>query len=650
VAPLPAREPAVHLAGREPGAPGAGRGLKAAAAALALAVAEALLARVAGVGAVPAVLRTALAALVLFGVAGYAPAVALLPAAWREQRALFVLPLGAACAALELALLGLLRVPMPAALAVVLAAGGAAGLVAARREGTGRRRPRPTLRAGLPLLVAVLVAAIALLPVFRSGYATVHGQNGDAVLAVGVAVLLEHAPPTAVREDLPLDRMPVVWRSKVPIYSALAGVSDLAGQDPIVAFSTVAALLYALFSLGLFLLARCGLGAGVVTSAAVAMLVPLTRISVYVAIHPYYNQTWGLFALPFVLLFGWWALRHPGPRAVALLAIFLALALFAYPLLLPFPAVFLGVVAWRRRHARWWAHLGVPGPRRRPGLWLATAVFAIPFVAVLFRGVAEKVGSAVGVLAPWSDLSGWSGTALPYLPVGWFAGMGAPAPVAAALALGVLGAAFLGLRAVRAPELRAGLAATVVAGILIGAYFYARGEGQLFYFKALAFTAPLTGALAVVGLASVRRRVLGGAALALLALVVANGARQEIDQTYDHASRPVLELRRWDATLPRGASVRIDVPPTGLQLWSWYMLASRPVSALTPLGGFFPHPPAGTKGDLVLALTSQPRPRGAVGGAVRRNAQFVLYRLDPRLPGRDTSSRRLVYDQSRITY
>lgn len=606
--------------------------------------------------AVPEVLRTGLAGGLLFALAGYAPARLLLPSDWRAHVPLFVLPVGAAVSALALAVLGLLHVPMPAALAVVLAAGAAGAVGVRRRLGPLPTRPDWPLRVALPLFVATLIGAIALIPVFRSGFATVHGQNGDAIIAVGVAELLQEAPPTAVRPELPVDRMPVVWRSKVPIYSALAGISTLAGQDPIVAFSTVAALLFALTALGLLLLARLALGAGALAAAAVAMLVPLDRIAVYVAIHPYYNQLWGLFALPFVFLLGWQALREPGRRAWAALGLFVALALFAYPLLLPFPAVFLGVAAWRLRRGpeppRWWASLRLPGLRAQPVGWVIAALLAVPVASVLGRGVVEKVGSAAAVLAPWTDLGGWSGNALPYLPVGWFFGMQSPPPVSVVLVAAVFAAGWFGLRAVPRAELRAALGATIVAGLLIGAYFYARGKGQLFYFKDLAFTGPIVVALAVLGLARlVPRSRWALVALAGLAVILGNGARQEIDETYDHASKDVLELREWDRALPAGASVRIDVPQSGYQLWSWYMLASRPLTASDPLAGFFPHPPAGLKADYVLALADQPRPAWAYGDPVLRNRRFVLYPLamgGVRLP--DISTRRLVYDQSRITY
>ncbi len=642
--------------------------LAAGGAAAAIALAEAFAARVAGVDAVPAVARTALAAVVLFGVAGWAPARLLVPPAWRAERPLFVLPLGAACASLALAALGLLHVPMKAALAIVLTAGIAGALLVRRAQGGNEPRARAPdwpVRIALPLFVAMLVALVSLLPVFRSGVATVHGQNGDAVIAVGVAELLKVAPPTAVREELPVDRMPIVWRSKVPIYSALAAVSTLAGQDPVAAFSTVMAVLYGLFALGMFLFARRALGFGPLAATAAAGLVALDRIAVYVAIHPYYNQLWGLFALPLVFLFGWHALAHPSRRGFAALGLLLALALFAYPLLLPFPAVFLAVAGWRVWRTRraegrplgWLDALHLPGPRRRPVPWIVAGVVAVPVVAVLVRGVAEKALSAAAVLAPWTDLAGWSGDALPYLPFGRFVGVEGPVWLVVAGAAAIFAAAWVGLRAVRARELAVALGWVVAMGLLVGVYFYARGKGQLFYFKALAFTGPLVVALAVGGLAagwsaarSRGARAAWTAAFVLLVLSLANGARAEIDETYDHATPAVLELRTWDRELPPGASVRIDVPPSGYQLWSWYMLASRPVCALDPLSGFFPHPPRGVKADFVLTRRGDRYPFGAIGGPVRANRTFRLYRLHPDVLGEDVSSRRLIYDQSRITY
>ena len=197
----------------------------------------------------------------------------------------------------------------------------------------------------------MLVGLISLLPIFRSGFATVPGQNGDAILVVGTAVLLEHAPPTATRTDLPISRIPLEWRSKYPIYYPLAAVSTLGDQDPIAAFASFSALILALTALGFYLFARYALRAPPAAALLAMFIVPLDRIVMYVTMHPYYNELWGQFTLPFILLAGCRYLDAPDRRRAALLGLFLILGLLAYPLMLPFPALFLvgyAVVVWRR--------------------------------------------------------------------------------------------------------------------------------------------------------------------------------------------------------------------------------------------------------------------------------------------------------------
>ena len=52
-------------------------------------------------------------------------------------------------------------------------------------------------------------------------------------------------------------------------------------------------------------------------------LLPLDRIVMYVTIHPYYNELWGQFTLPFILLFGWRYLSSPDRVSAVLAALFL---------------------------------------------------------------------------------------------------------------------------------------------------------------------------------------------------------------------------------------------------------------------------------------------------------------------------------------
>jgi len=638
--------------------------LAALVAAGALVLVQAQAGGVLGIGAWPALARTALAALVLFAVCGYAPARLMLPAALRGDLPLYVLPFGAACAALELTVLGLLRVPFTWSLPVVLV-GSLLGAVAVHAH-AGRPRlpafdgPR-ALAVAMPLLLAALVAAVALVPVLRTGFATVVGQNGDAVLAVGTAELLQNAPPTANRPELPVDEVPIVWRSKLPIYYALAGVASLAGQDPVVAFPTVMAVMLGLVALGLFLMSRVVLAASLSAALAVTFLVPLDRIVVHLAIHPFYNQLWGLFTLPFTLLFGWRFLQDPGRRTLAPLALFALLGVFAYPLLLPFPAVFLGACAllqWRRARADgrspgWIAALRLPRVRDHKLASTVLAVLALPTYLVLVRGVLEKTGSAWQVVLPGADLSGWSGPALGYMPFARFFGVDGAGPVALGLTLAVF---VLAVRAARGMHRDVALAmGAMTAGALAFALsFLVREGGELFWFKILGFLGPLVLTFAVVGLVGLLREargltrrtaaVLGAVALVL---VVNAGAAREIRETYEFATAPLRELDSWDERLPAGASVRIDVQPTGYQLWTWYMLDDRPVSASAPLVGFFPHPPFGFGGDFSLVEAWAQPPPDAAGPAVLRNAGYAVYPLRPS-DALDVSSQELVWPYTEI--
>jgi len=136
----------------------------------------------------------------------------------------------------------------------------------------------------------------------------------------------------------------------------------------------------------------------------------------------------------------------------------------------------------------------------------------------------------------------------------------------------------------------------------------------------------------------------------VLTLALADGTRNEIGVTYDQMTAGLFGVRAWDDEIPTSETIRIDVPPSGWQLWSWYVLSRHRVSARDPLIAFFPHPPKGRRADLVLVKRDQPVPRDAVGAPIRTNEEYALYRLRRDLPGRDVSSRRLVLGVTRVTY
>lgn len=634
-----------------------------------------LWAGVIGIRAVPGVLRTAAAGSALFGICGYAPAHLLVRGVLIPHRPLLVLPIGGVMSSLLLAFLGLIHVPLHVSLvAVVALAVIADGWMVARR---GRLTPSdagdadscvhphersPLIRVWLPLLLAGMVGLISLIPIFRAGYETVPGQNGDAILVVGSATLLEHAPPTATRLDQPINHIPLQWRSKYPIYFALAGISELAGQDPIQAFAAVSALVLALTALGFFLFARYVLRAPPWLALLALFLVPLDRIVVYVAIHPYYNELWGQFALPFMLLAGWRYVTAPSRSAAGLLALFLVLGLLAYPLMVLFPAAFLIALAWatyrhRRRQKRppgWISALGLPRISRRVWMWAPAVAVAVPVVVVLGRGFLEKISEAAAVLAPGTDLSGWQGSNLPFLPGPRFFGM-----PEAAWGWILVGALFLlawrGRRQASGTA-RWALGAMIVLTGLIAIYFRARPGGQLFFFKDLAFLGPYVLLLGLLGLGALALRPARGWRLAglgglLAALVlVPVSAAHEINTTFEQGNLSILGLRAWNRALPRGSSVLIDVPPSGYQLWVTYTFKDHRLSAFHPLTNFFPYPPvSGGKADYVIAEFDLPQPAHTLGPPLFHNAQFTLWRMNPAAPGLDTSSRRLLEEISAVS-
>ena len=628
---------------------------------------------VVGVAAVPAVVRTAAVGIAFFTLCGYPVACALVRDDLKAHRALLVLPLGATASSLVLAALGLLHVPLKVSLAVVIAIAATATARALRRPGrraapanagaTGAARASWIVRIALPIVLAVVVALISLLPSFRSGYASVPGQNGDAILVVGTAVLLEQAPPTATRINTPIPSIPLEWRSKYPIYYALAAISTLSGQDPIVAFPTVSALMLALAAIGFFLFARYLLRAPPWLALLAIFVVPLDRIVMYVTIHPYYNELWGQFTLPYVLLFGWRYLNAPSRRGAILFVLFTVLCLLAYPLILPFPAVFLiasALVVWRRRRAagqrvRWISGLELPRPGPRSWLWVPIIVVAVPVVAVLGRGFVEKTWSALEVIAPGSSLAGWSGSALPFLPFPEFVGMPGSAVLDfVGLAVVCLLAA-VGISRLRS-EVRWPVGAMVLVTALIGVYFRERTDGQLFFFKDLAFVGPYVLMLALVPLAwlatsrALRRAAVGLVGIAAALIIIPAGAGREVNVTFPQANKYVMQIRTWNRELPRGSSVLVDIYPSGWQIWASYMLTDHPLSTPTPLYGIFPHPAIGAKAKYIISMRIKRPPRWAVvGGPILSNPQFQVWVENPKLKYRDVSTRPLIYDLTHIT-
>jgi hypothetical protein len=634
VAALPARESGVPVprAWRGPRAQLALAGL------IALAVAAIALhfdarPRRRALDALPDTLRVLAALVAAFGACGLGTVRLLLPAPLRRYELLWVLPAGGCVAALALTVLGFAGVPFPISLAVVLTAGVGLSAHAIRARG----RPALEARLAWPAFVACAVLAVALVPMVSiQHYAAPVGNGSDAHVAAGAANFLEHAYPTSVDIHLPINRMPETWKSKYPIYYAFAAISTVAGLATWQALAPLACALLALAAVGLFLVAVEVFGATAALAVAAMALAGLDRIALYTALHPYFNQTWGFFALPFTLVLGWWVAqpglgRQSRVATAGLLAIFAAVLVLAYPLAAPIPAVPLlaFAVAARRRRIR----AGDPGLRardlyrgRRSLVWLVPLAAALAIPAV---GVAEKLRGAITVLAPGHSLASWAGDMRSFIPFSHFLSLpGGALGIGLAVAVGAL--ALNGLRG-RERALSWGLGGLLVLGLALALYLRQRAYGYYFHFKLLAFIGPLLVLIAALGAG--RLRLAGPALLAALALLTVHADVEDIQQTGFQLPQATVQLASWARSLPPRASVRLDMLP-GTQLWAAYFMDARPLCSQLPLlATDYPHVPVSRKADYIVAQLSYGRPRDAIGAPLRVNSGYALYRENPSVPG-----------------
>ena len=546
-------------------------------------------------------------------------------------------------------MLGFAQVPLTVSLVIVIAAGVAGSIAAWRvREPASERVAWPWLAA--PLALGAIIACIAMLPMLRSGEAELTGANGDAVLAVGVGDFLQHSQPLGTDESRYVDRMPDNWRSKYPIYYALAGVARLSGLAVDQAFPVLIAAMLGLAALGWMLFAFHILSAGRAGALAVMGIVGLDRILLYLAVGPFYNQIWGQFAMVFLLLLALRMVQRPTRPTAVLFVLFALLGAFAYPLMLPFPIALLavgGTIAWRRAGSprpRW--RLPRAGGRR----WLTVGVLALvvaPAVLVAGLGVLEKSWGALQVIAPGSDLRPWN--ALPvYLPFHQFFGLTDPVGMAGPMTVVLIGLAFFGLR--RQPrEVALAMGAMLAGALAFALYFRLRENGAFFYFKILGFAGPMLLALAVVCLVRERAAASGRAVrlacaggLALLAAFAIVGARLEVNQQFTTFTDDTQELRSWSARLPADDSILLALPPSGPQLNATLLMSAHPLSSPAPLGGTFPSVAPGLRADWVLTEARPPAVvRKVTAGRPRfANASFRLYAGNPDAPGEDYSTRK----------
>lgn len=582
----------------------------------------------------PDALRVVLAALALFGLTGLGVTRLALPAALRPREWLWVLPVGACVTGLALTVLGFLGVPFTAAVIAVVTAGAALSA----QQGWRGRPTAPGAEGALVLWLAALACAVALLPMLGQHFATVTGTGSDAHLAAGTAELLQHVGPTGRDDTLPVDAMPVLWRSKYPIYYAFAAVAAISGLETWQVLTTLQGLLLGLGAIGMFLLARDGLRTTAWLAIGALLLGGVDRIVLHTVLNPYVNQAWGWMALPFALVLGLAVARSPSRGGFVLLGLMLALLGFAYPLALPLALLPTLVALGPRRPS--WPVVGA--------LAALAAVLALPLL-----GVIEKVvTAALVVLDPRASLEPWRGDlATGFIAFGDFINVPAGWWWSGLANIAVLVFAWRGLSKQDERGLRRGLGAVLVLAFAGAVMFRLRDFGWYFHFKLLAFTAPLMIVAALAGVARLRRA--GPVLLVLMAAGWAWSVRAEVAETGYQLGRHHTDLAVWAAALPPGASVRLDTTPPE-QLWSAYFLAARPVCSQLPLLGVdYPRVAYARRADYAVVGYDQPRSADLAGPPLERNAVFALHRLKPgleELPNAEGCSQRQVRRIERVSY
>ncbi|MDQ6606151.1 MAG: hypothetical protein M3Z06_06335 [Actinomycetota bacterium] len=591
--------------------------------------------------ALPDTVRVLLATGVLFGVSGFGLVRLLLPDALRRYELLWVLPTGGCAVGLAMTVMGFVGVPYAVSLALVLGAGLALAVYSVRRLGWP---VLPGRRLAWPVFLAFVVVVVALVPmIFVQHYAAPVGTGSDAHMAAGTASFLKHAYPTGTDLGQPINQMPPTWQSKFPIYYAFAGVSSVSGLPTWQVLAPLAAALLAMAAIGLFLVAREVFGATAAISLAAMGLAGLDRMALHTGLNPYFNQTWGFFALPFTVVLGWLAVqsgvsRRPRQATVVLLGIFALVLVLAYPLAAPIPAVPIVVFVWSERRRRIKAGEQVVTIRdfykgRRSLLWMVpvAAALAIPVAGAVDKGVA-----AAQVLAPGHSLQGWGGDLGHFIPFSYFLSLPNSLPGIALFVVIVL----LALRGLAGQprSLAVGLGGLLVIGLLLAAYLRHRQYGYYFHFKLLAFIGPVLLVIAAVGAGRLRRA--GPALLAVLALAGGVSVFDELKATGYQLPLTTVQLSSWAKALPQGTSIRLDMWPPQ-QLWAAYFLVSRPLCSQLPLlDTDYPHVPRSRKADYILTTANLPKPADAIGAPLRTNEGYRLYRENPAVPGPSVCSAR----------
>lgn len=574
------------------------------------------------------------ASLLLFVICGDALALALVPRSWGHFVPLASVAAGAMSSGLVLTAFGFARVPLSISLWVTLALAIAASVLVRRAVRGHLGRGRGVLGRLYPgteidwrqlaawLATALILLCLALIPAWRTRADTIYGENPDSHQVVGIAVLFQHVVPPTGRDDaLPIDTVPPAWRFRYPIIYPLAAASNIAHFDPIRVFPAMAALMMVACALGFAMLAVICLRAPPASGPAIAAAFAIWWVVLWLGWHPYWNQLWGVALFPYATLFGWHALAARDVRAGALFIVLLVMLELAYPLALPYPILIFALlaVAYRRRPRL---------PRMlRSRAWLAALIGAVVLAPALIAAALKLSTALHQILIPNQAL--WGGDIWSLTPLGRFVGVGGGLlPALAVLALAIVCLALLPRRVAVA------LSVTLLILFAVDIRFRTAGNGAYMDFKHLSFTGSLVFVLAASAVAQLLARrsgsrvllAMGGVIAILWTAAAVRLDRQTIKSTSEQVTPELFQIREWAQRLPRGASVRVDVPASGLQLWAVYMLGSHPVDSPNPvITNTYAHAPYGRRADYSIAL------RYALGLHVLRPLAPVLYARNPPL-------------------
>jgi hypothetical protein len=141
-------------------------------------------------------------------------------------------------------------------------------------------------------------------------------------------------------------------------------------------------------------------------------------------------------------------------------------------------------------------------------------------------------------------------------------------------------------------------------------------------------------------LAALSARGWGVALLAVFGAATVGSAIAELDATGYQLPPATIHLSGWAASLPKEASIRLDLWPPE-HLWAAYFLAARPLCSQLPLlNTEYAHVPVSRQADYIVATIDSGRPADAIGKPLRQNAGYRLYRENPSIAGPSACSQR----------